>query len=126
METAGRSLGLPADWDRSRIRRQIIKVLRKLSLRYQLLDADFPFGRNAKVLLKNRPGPVISVPGPLLGADSVAQQSSGESFLALAREQLRQEGLDIDLLSADALEKRYGIGASSILRARDGSPGQSL
>jgi len=61
---------------------------------------------------------MIEVPGSLLEPSALAQQSSAATFLALAGELLKKEGIDIDQFSAPELEKRFSIGESSLNRAR--------
>lgn len=121
LETAGRALGLPAGWDRSRTRRQVIKVLRKLARRYSLIDVEFPYGRDAKITVKEWPGEKVSVPGRLLEPGFLAQAPPGVVFLELAREILKKEGVEIASLSAKELEKRFGVGSSTFLLARRGT-----
>lgn len=118
LETTGRALGLPAGWGRSIVRRQIIKVLRKLADRYQLLSVEFPYAQNARVTLRESAGEKVTVPGYLLEPQFLAKESSGTVFLAMAREILKKEGADMDSLSAPELEKRFGIGASTVVRSR--------
>ena len=118
LESVGRGLGLPSGWNRSQIRRQVIKVLRKLEKHYRLLEAEFPYGQNARIRLREETGKQISVPGWLLSAEYLAKARAGEAFLALAREALSQEGIQIDSLSAPELERRFGIGRSAVVRAR--------
>ena len=118
LETAGHALNFPAEWERSRIRRQVIKVLRKLANHYKLIDVEFPFGKNAQVEIESFPGEKIQVPGRFLEANSLAKESSGVTLLALIREVLKKEGVEIDSLSALEMEKRFGIGASTVIRSR--------
>jgi len=118
LEVLGRSLALPPHWERSRVRRQMIKTLRKLALRYRLIEVDFPFGRDAKIRLHNFPGEKIRIPGRALEPSSLSNESTGVTFLALAREILKKEGVGIDSLSAPQLEKRFAIGRSTVVHAR--------
>lgn len=121
LETLGQAAGIGQDWERSRIRRQVIKVLRKLAARYNLIEVDFTFARNARINFLPPAGEEILVPGRLLEADFLAKETSGAVFLALARELLKTEGVDIDSLSAPQLEKRFGVGQSTFVRARSSS-----
>lgn len=125
LETAGRALALPANWDRPRARRQVIKVLKKLANRYGLLDVEFPYAKDAKIRLKELGGDTIEVPGRLLESGHLAQESSGAVFLKLAREVLKKEGLNLDSLSAPELEKRFGVGRSAVVRARRAQPSKT-
>lgn len=52
LEKMAEWLRLPSDWDRSRARRQLIKVLkRKLAGRYRLIEVEIPFSQKAKIRL---------------------------------------------------------------------------
>ncbi len=118
LETLGGALALPPEWTRSQIRRQVIKTLRKLALRYKLLEVEFPYGRDAQIRLKNFGGPTVSVPSEVFDSSSLSKDTTGTTFLALAREVLKKEGIEIDSLSAASLEDRFGIGASTVIRSR--------
>ena len=118
LETAARSLGLPPDWDRSRLRRQMIKVLRKLSERYPLIEVEIRFGRNAKGRLRPVEGVKVPVPGWIFSPNFLSKASLPEAYLALVGEILKNEGVAIDTLSAPEIEKRFGIGRSTVVWAR--------
>ncbi len=118
LETAGLALELPKSWTRSTLRRQMIKILKKLSGRYRLLEFKLPYAANTHIELKQLPGEGVRIPGLLLSADHLAQASTAQTFLALAGEALKKEGVAIDSLSAPELEKRFGIGKSAVVRAR--------
>ena len=122
LETLGRALRLPEKWDRTTIRRQVIKALRKLQDRYHLLQVTFPFGKDAEVTLEYWEGDKIEVPGRLMEADSVRGQPAADTFLALAEIVLRKEGVDLHSLSRPQLEKRFGVGRHTLTRlpARSG------
>lgn len=128
LETLGRALRVLSKassnaaqrFERSTIRRQMIKVLRKLATRYELIEAEFPFGRDARVRLKEFPGEEVGVPGRVLEADYLREAGSGAAFLELARAVLNKEGVDIDSVSAAQLERRFGVGQSTLLHARSG------
>ncbi|MBI2166750.1 MAG: hypothetical protein HYU34_00730 [Candidatus Omnitrophica bacterium] len=116
LETLGRALRLPVEWDRTTIRRQVIKALRKLQDRYHLLQVTFPFGEDAKVTLEHWEGDKIEVPGRLIEVDLLKGQSATDTFLALAEIVLRKEGVDLHSLSRPQLEKRFGVGRRTLTR----------
>lgn len=118
LETVGRVLGLPINWDRTGIRRQILKVLRKLAERYRLIQVDFAYGQDARIQMKRFSGETIQVPGILFEPGTLVKESSGVTFLTLAGKILRREGIDIDSLSASKIEQRFGIGLGTIKRIR--------
>jgi hypothetical protein len=118
LEAAGLALELPKIWTRSAVRRQMIKSLKKLSGHYRLLEYKLPYAGNAHVELKQLPGEGVRIPGLLLSANHLARASTAETFLAIAGEALKKEGVAIDSLSAPELEKRFGISKSAAARAR--------
>ncbi len=118
LETLGQVFEFPKDWTRADIRRQIIKVLKKLEEQYQLITVEIPYAGNARIEVKNFQGEKIAVPGKLLDAGSIVKEPSGTTFLKLAREILKKQGIEIDSLSAPELEERFGIGSSTVLRSR--------
>ncbi len=121
LETLGRALALPSGWNRSTIRRQVIKVLRKLADHYALLEVEFPYARDAQIRLKQFLGGRVQIPGWLFDPDYLGQNSSPVTFLALAGEFFKKEGVAIDSVPATELEKRFGIGRGTFLSARAAS-----
>ncbi len=119
LETLGQTLQFPKEWTRVDIRRQIIKVLKKLEEKYQIISAEIPYASNARIEIKNFQGEKITVPGKLLEAGSIAKETSVITFLKLIREVLRKEGIDMNTLSASALERRFNVGRNPILRSRN-------
>ena len=118
LETLGKALALPKDWTRSQIRRQMIKVLRKLSDEYRLIETEFPYAEDARIRMKEFHGEKIKLPARFFDPATISAQPSGTTFLELARERLKKEGIDIDSLSAHELEERFGVGRSTIMRTR--------
>ena len=119
LETIGQALGLPSEWDRTAMRRQVIKVLRRLADEYRLIEVDFVFAQDARVRIKSLPGKTIRMDGSLFEPARLTQESSGITFLKIADELLKQEGIDINSLSNEELEKRFGVGRSVIMRSRE-------
>lgn len=120
LETVGHALGLPVEWDRTSIRRQMLKVLRKLADEYRLIEVESTYGQDAQVWIKKLPGKTIQVDGELFEPARLIRESSGTTFLKLASESLKQEGIDIDSLSNSELQKRFGISRGIIMRSREG------
>ncbi len=118
LETTGRALKFPAGWTRSAVRRQMIKVLRALQDRYQVIEAEFPYAGNARVRLKDFAGEKIPVPGGMFDPNFLAAQYSAAVFLGLCGEVLKKEGVDINKLTALELEKRFFVDHDTFSRAR--------
>ncbi len=118
LEELAKGLAFPSDWKRSQVRRQMIKTLRKLSDRYGFLEVKFSYAENVRIELKDIPGERITVPGWILSAGHLSKASAGAAFLALAREALKKEGVEIDSLSGPQLEVRFGAGAKTLYRSR--------
>jgi hypothetical protein len=118
LETLGAKLGLPKDWARSRMRRQIIKVLKKLAGRYGLIEAEFPFAKDAFVWVNPLEGETVKMPGWIFEPDFLTRQPPASAFLEMAGFFLKSEGIDMGLLTAVDLERRFGINRKEILEAR--------
>jgi hypothetical protein len=52
MEDMALSLGLPASWDYTALRRQVVRSLKRLKSRYGLLSVKFLHGKDAFIKLK--------------------------------------------------------------------------
>jgi hypothetical protein len=118
LETYGRALAFPVGWNRSTVRRQMIKALKKLAARYQLIEVDFPYAKNARAKVKALEGETFEAPGRLFDPEYLNRSSSALAFLDLARERLKKEGIDSDALSSPEFERRFGIGKSAVVISR--------
>lgn len=118
LETLGRASGMPAEWSRAQIRRQVIKLLKKLESRYGVIQFKARFAKDCEVNVVDFPGTKITIPGKLLQADLLVKTPSPVTFLLLAGEVLKLEGSNIAEWSDPEIEKRFGISESTVQRAR--------
>ncbi len=83
LELLGEDLGLPAGWDDTTRRRQLIKVLRKLQARYQVLEVEFTHGGDARVTLRAVDGPTLQVPAAWLAGPTLAAERASATLARL-------------------------------------------
>ena len=117
LEAMGLSLGMPDSWTYSALRRQVIKVLKKLQKRYQLIEVSFVHSRDANVILTGISGDTFAI-----SSDSLIQPDNDKltmrlKFLLLIQALLKEEGKDIYSISKTTLAKRFNINLSTIKAA---------
>ena len=98
LEDMGLSLDLPKDSTDTALRRQVIRSLRKLKLRYNLIDVDFYHGKNAFV--------------------TIPQVTTRSKFLLLVGVFVKTEGEDIESLTNRELRRRFGVSEAVFRQAR--------
>ena len=96
----------------------MIKSLRKLQHRYNLIETEFFYGRNAAVRLchpeRSEGSKTFGIP-----ANSVIQLHNKDltmrlKHLLLAEALLKSEGKDLDSMSQPALAKRFNVHVATI------------
>ena len=117
LEAMGLSLGMPDSWTYSALRRQVIKVLKKLQKRYQLIEVSFVHSRDANVILTDISGDTFAI-----SSDSLIQPDNDKltmrlKFLLLIQALLKEEGEDLYSISKTALAKRFNVNLSTIKAA---------
>ncbi len=137
LEDMGLSIGLPKDSTDTALRRQVIRSLRKLKLRYNLIDADFFYAKNAFIVMleplcHSKQAPVILNEVKNLGTTftiptNIIINNKGLSmrlsFFLLVGTYLKTKGEDIGSISNRALGRRFGISESVFRQARNESKG---
>ena len=118
LEEMGEDLGLPANWDDTAVRRQVINTLKKLTDRYHALDARFTHGQDAWVKLLMPQGPVEEFPSALLEPDLAHQQPAAVTYLRLLRAHLAHQGVVFETLSTADLLTRTGLDIKRLRHAR--------
>jgi len=114
LEDMALSLGLPDTWDYTALRRQVIKSLKRLQKRYNLITVKFLHGKDASVKLTDFPdssfaissGSIIQVENPEL--------SMRLKFLLLIEALLKDERKDLYSMSQPALAKRFNLHQATI------------
>ena len=117
LEEMGEDLGLPAGWDATTVRRQVIKTLKKLADRYQALDARFTHGQDAWVKLRMPEGPVEAFPSAMLEPALAHRQPAAVTYLGFLRAHLAHQGIAFDTLSTADLVTRTGLDAKRLRHA---------
>ena len=116
LEDMGLSLGLPGSWSNTALRRQVIRSLKNLNKRYNLIDVEFFFGKNAIVKLNSISGEAFPI-----RSDSIINLKDltlRSKFLLLIKAYLKANREDIDHITTVALSKRFGVDESVLRKAR--------
>ena len=118
LEELGLDAGLPESWDDSAVRRQMIKVLRKLKNNNpKLVDLKFTHGKDVWVKLTAPEGPTVTVPTDLIEPASAARTPAAVTYLRLLDLALQQEGLRLTELTQRELGRRTGLSGKPLRRA---------
>ena len=128
LEDMSLSLGLPKDYTDTALRRQVMKSLKKLKLRYKLIDVDFFHAKNAFITMLE---PLCHSEGAPATEESSTtftiptnrlinnkDLSLRLKFLLLIEAYLRSEGEDMDSLSTKSLAQRFGTHEFTLRQAR--------
>lgn len=116
LEELGIDLGFPGSWDDTSIRRQVIKVLRKLKDRYRVINLQVTYAKDAWVKLSFNEEPTVPIPMELLEPTRLTQDPAAVTYLSIFKLLLRQqEGIEISQLSIKELVQRTGL-SSKLLR----------
>ena len=137
LEAMALSLEMPDTWTYSTLRRQMIKCLKKLQYRYNLIEVKFFHGKDASIKLCN----LKQTPFAILPKASVVLSAQGEEtdtfniltnsivktkgpeltvrlkFLLLIKALIESEGEDLESISKNTLAKRFFINRSTITAA---------
>lgn len=117
LESMGLSLGMPDTWSDSAIRRQVIKSLRKLNSRYELINVSFIYSKDAWVELVDISGDTFKIKSSKLKLDSENRPSMRVNFLRMIEAFLKSNGEDLESYSTKDLAERFYVHPDTI---RDG------
>ena len=118
LELFGEDLGLPASWRGAKARRQLIKVLRKLQTRYEILTPDFTHSRDARITVEIPPGPSLAIPAAWTGSPALIAQSSAMTYLRLLEQHWAAAEVVLADLSLRELARRTGLKLDRLRAAR--------
>jgi len=108
LEDAGLGLGLSVSWDDESLRRQVIKALRTLQDRYNLIEVEFYHASDAQITILPVPGEGFTIETSIVGShDKEIPQRL--KFLLLVKALLEKEGKDLDLLPQKEIIRRFHI-----------------
>ena len=117
LEAMALSLGMPDSWTHSALRRQVIKSLKKLKKRYQLIEVSFFHSRDASVILTDISGDTLAISSDSLIQPDNAKLTMRLKFLFLIQALLKEEGKDLYSISKTAMAKRFNVNLSTIKAA---------
>ncbi len=118
LEALGEDLGLPASWDETAVRRQVMKVLKVLAEPEPLVEVRFTYGRDAWVKLLLPTGPMTDLPAALLEDRAFHEEPALVTYLRLVRVHLASEGVSFDTLTIRDLSDLTGLHPHRLQRAR--------
>ncbi|MBU0477780.1 hypothetical protein KKC91_04345 [bacterium] len=98
---------MPKDWSDTAKRRQVIKTLKKLSNKYELITATFTHGKDAYIKLTELPGDTFTIKSSIFAPDFLAKTSPTAKTVLLIDVLLKDEGLSREDFSKESLQKRF-------------------
>ena len=109
------SMGMSELRNRGILRRQVMKNLRDLKKRYNLINVKFFRNKDAWVELKDVPGNTFTIPSAIILDE---ESSSRVKFYLIAQALLKTQGEDINAMSSRDVKKRLPISDTMVVRAR--------
>ncbi|MCK5306758.1 MAG: hypothetical protein KAJ66_06450 [Candidatus Omnitrophica bacterium] len=108
LEDVGLGLGLPASWDDEALRRQVIRALRTLEERYNLIEVEFNYASDAYITILPVSGESFTIETRTI--DSYNKEILQRvKFLLLIKALLEKEGKDLDLVPQKEIMRRFHI-----------------
>lgn len=117
LESMGLSLGMPDSWSDSAIRKQVIKSLKRIESRYNLVNVQFFHGKDAWVEFVTVSGDTFKVAANLIKPNLDNEQSVRLKFLLMIKAFLEANGEKFDSLSTSELAKRFNVHRKTIRKA---------
>ncbi|MDP3791719.1 MAG: phospholipase D-like domain-containing protein [Candidatus Omnitrophota bacterium] len=114
LEDIAISLGMDHQLKDADLRRQMIKVLETLQDRYKLLNANFSYGKDAWIELKEIPGATFKMTGDFFDPKNLVSKSQPAKFVLLVKALLEAEGKSIESASVPDLARRFGVSQFSL------------
>ncbi|MBU4343172.1 MAG: hypothetical protein KKG21_04105 [Candidatus Omnitrophica bacterium] len=116
LEDAGLGLGLAASWDDEALRRQVIKALRTLENRYDLIEVEFSYASDAHVIVLPVQGESFTIETDTLNPHD-KETPQRLKFLLLVKELLEKEGNGLDAVSQKEIMRRFHIAERTLEKA---------
>jgi hypothetical protein len=107
LEDLAVSLNMPASLPDTDLRRQVIKVLKKIRNKYKLIDVNFNYGKDARIELKELPGDLFSMKGGFFASAALVSKTQPAKFVSLIKALLEAEGKKIEDFSVKELRERF-------------------
>lgn len=116
LEDTGLGLGLPMSWDDESLRRQVIKALRTLEDRYNLIEVEFSYASDAHVTILPVLGEGFTIEANVV--DSYDKEIPQRlKFLLLVEALLEKEGKDLDAVPQKEIMRRFHIAERTLEKA---------
>ena len=116
LEDAALGLGLAASWDDESLRRQVIKALRTLEDRYNLIEVEFHYASDAHVTILPLSGESFTIETDIVDShDKEIPQRL--KFLLLVKELLEKEGKGLNLVPQKEIMRRFHIAERTLEKA---------
>ncbi|MDP2911209.1 MAG: hypothetical protein Q8N76_02615, partial [Candidatus Omnitrophota bacterium] len=117
MEDMALSLGLPGSWSYSALRRQVIRSLKRLRDRYDLIGVDFLHGKDVFIKLTDISGNSFVIPSDSIMKRQCPDLTLRLKFLLMVEALLKSKGEDISSIAKSDLAKRFNVNKSTIHEA---------
>lgn len=116
LEKLAGELTLPKKWTATASRRQIIKSLKKLKKRYNLIDVKFQHSRPARVRLIDIEGEAFSINSEFLQPEFLKKHRQSKKLILLIKAYLQSQGKEINDFSTAQLSEMFHISKRTINR----------
>jgi cardiolipin synthase len=117
MEDMALSLELPDTWDYTALRRQVIRSLKRLQNRYNLITVEFLYGKDASVALLDIPGESFAIFSNTIIQGKNPNLTLRLKFLLLIEVLLKSEGGNLSSIPKSDLAKRFNVNKTTIQEA---------
>jgi hypothetical protein len=114
LEALAQDIGLSDGWTNTAKRRQVIKTLRKLDDNYGLIEADFTYGKDAWVVIKDISGGSFPVKSAFFDPAYLRSLSTSAKFVYLIKALLASEGGSLDDHTRRDISRRFHIGQRTL------------
>jgi len=116
LEDTALGLGMPVSWDDESLRRQVIRALRTLQDRYDLVEVEFYHASDAYITILPVSGESFTIETNVIGSrDKEIPQRL--KFLLLIKAFLGEEGKDLDSVSQKEIMQRFHIAERTLEKA---------
>lgn len=117
LEDMGLSLGLPASWAYTALRRQVIRSLKNLQSRYNLINVKFFHSKDAFVRLADIPSGSFTISSNSIIQSQNSALSTRLKFLLLIEALLKSEGENLHSITKSSLARRFNVNKTTIQEA---------
>ena len=116
LENTALGLGLPVSWDDESLRRQVIRALRTLQNRYNLIEAEFYHASDTHITILPVSGESFTIETNIV-APHEKEIPQRLKFLLLVKALLEKEGKDLGLVPQKEIMRRFHIAERTLEQA---------